>query len=101
MSQANVTIRREDKSVRGRYLATVPGVEGEAELTYTRVNEHLYIAEHTEVPNVFRGQGLGRKLVTRMVEDARAQGFKIVPNCSYVDAERRKHPEWADVFETK
>ena len=101
MPQGEVIIRREDKKVRGRYVATVPGIEGEAELTYTRAGEHLIIAEHTEAPDAFRGLGLGRKLVTRLVQDAREQGFKIVPNCPYVDAERRKHPEWADVFQAK
>ena len=32
------------------------------------------------------------------VEDARAEGFKIIPLCPYVNAQRRKHPEWADLF---
>ena len=47
----------------------------------------------------FAARGSGRALVTRMIEDARAEGFKIFARCSYVKAERLKHPEWADVFQ--
>jgi len=34
-----------------------------------------------------------------MVQDARAEGVKIHALCPFVDAERRKHPDWADVFD--
>lgn len=97
MTQATIT--REDHPARGRYVAKVEGIDAEAELTFSRASPTLIIADHTGVPEVFRGQGLGRQLVIRMVEDARAQGLKIVPLCPYVNAERRKHPEWADVFQ--
>lgn len=92
------TIVREDTPGGGRYVATVEGIADEGELTFRHKSPGIVVAAHTGVPAVFRGMGLGRALVTRMVEDARAQNFKIVPACSYVDAERRKHPEWADAF---
>jgi predicted GNAT family acetyltransferase len=93
------TITREDHPTRGRYVAKIAGIDDEAELTFSRASPTLIIADHTGVPDAFRGKGIGRLLVTRMVEDARAQGFKIVPLCPYVNAERRKHAEWADVFQ--
>ena len=91
---------REDGPTRGRYVATIDGLEAEAELTYSRASPTLIIADHTAVPDAFRGRGLGRLLVQRMVDDARAQGVRIVALCPYVKAERQKHPEWADVFQT-
>ena len=96
---AELSIAREDGESRGRYVATAPGVDAKAELTYSRAGSRLIIADHTGVPDAFRGQGVGRKLVQRMVEDARAQGFKIYVLCPFVKAERSKHPEWADVFQ--
>jgi predicted GNAT family acetyltransferase len=93
------TIVREDRPTGGRYVARVDGTDAEAELTYSRSGPKLVIADHTDVPGVFRGQGLGRLLATRMVEDARRDGVKIYALCPFVKAERGKHPEWADVFQ--
>jgi predicted GNAT family acetyltransferase len=93
------TITREDTPSKGRYVARVEGIDAEAELTYSRASPTLIIADHTEVPDAFRGQGMGRRLVSRMVEDARKEGFKIFALCPFVNAERKKHADWADVFQ--
>jgi uncharacterized protein len=45
-----------------------------------------------------RGTGAGRRMVERLVEDARAEGVKITPLCPFVRAQAMRHPEWADVF---
>jgi len=37
--------------------------------------------------------------MTTLVEDARKEGVKIYVLCPFVNAERRKHPDWADVFQ--
>jgi uncharacterized protein len=97
MTQPVVT--REIDPTKGRYVARVEGIDAEAELTHSRSGDKLIIADHTEVPDVFRGQGIGRLLATRMVEDARKEGVKIFVLCPFVNAERRKHPDWADVFQ--
>ena len=96
---AEMTITREEGSTKGRYVVRTDGVDAEAEVTYSRASPTLIIADHTEVPDVFRGQGVGRLLATRMVEDARKEGVKIFVLCPFVNAERQKHPEWADVFQ--
>ncbi|MBC7158941.1 MAG: N-acetyltransferase, partial [Porphyrobacter sp.] len=44
-----------------------------------------------------RGKGIAMKLVEALVADAREQGFTIEPQCSYVVAAFRRHPEWADL----
>ena len=69
-----------------------------AVLTYSKLGETQVIADHTEVPEALGGTGAGLALVERLVADARAQGFKIVPLCPFVNAMRRKHPDWADAF---
>jgi predicted GNAT family acetyltransferase len=97
MTQPNIT--QEDHATWGRYVARLDGIDAEAGLVYRRSSDKLITAEHTGVPDAFRGRGVGRALVTRMVEDARAQGLKIIALCTYVNAERKKHPEWADVFQ--
>jgi predicted GNAT family acetyltransferase len=90
----NLSVEREDGERRGRYVIHLPG-GGEAELTYGRGDDNILIADHTYVPPDFRGHGLAEKLVHRVVADARREGAKILPLCSYVAAQFRRHPDWA------
>jgi uncharacterized protein len=91
-------IELEDNGSKGRYVLREPG-GAEAEMTFTRIGERRIIIDHTEVPDAFRGQGAGLRLVTRAVEDARAAGKKIIPLCPFANAQFRRHPEWTDVLE--
>lgn len=86
----------EDQGAKGRYVLAGPD-GAEAELTFTRVGEKQIIIDHTGVPDVFRGQGAGLKLVERAVKDARAAGKTIIPLCPFAASQFRRHPEWADV----
>jgi predicted GNAT family acetyltransferase len=92
-----IEITRSDETTHGSYQAELPGVARPAELTW-RAQGPLRIANHTFVPPEMRGRGVAQQLVEAMVADARAQGFRIVPQCSYVDALFRRHPEWADLL---
>ncbi len=87
---------REHGAHKGRYVIRQNGEE--AEMTYSITTPTLVIADHTEVPDSFRGTGAGVAMLTQFVADARAEGFKIMPLCPFVNATRKKHPEWADVF---
>lgn len=89
-------IRREVSGNKGRYVLVSDGLE--AELTYSIMSPSRIIADHTGVPDALRSEGIGHALVERLVRDARAEGVKIVPLCPFVNAERRRHPDWADVF---
>jgi predicted GNAT family acetyltransferase len=52
---------------------------------------------HTEVDPAFEGQGFGERLVAGALEDLRARGLKLVPQCPFVRAYLRRHPEDADL----
>ncbi len=98
---ADISIRKEETDARhGRYVAQVAGIDAEAELTFTHRGEGRISADHTGAPEELRGTGAAGALVRHMVEDARANGFTIIPLCSYVQAQYAKHPEWADLFTT-
>lgn len=92
--QAEITL--EDSGSKGRYVVRQDGAE--AEMTFTRVGKSQLIIDHTGVPDAFRGQGIGARLVARAVEDAREAGLKIIPLCPFAAAQFRRHPEWADVL---
>ena len=92
-----IAIELEDNGGKGRYV--VKGADGaEAEMTFTKVGERQIIIDHTGVPDSFRGQGVGVRLVARAVEDARAAGKIIIPLCPFAASQFRRHPEWADVL---
>lgn len=82
---------------KGRYSFTGPAGDV-AEMTFSKVGSKQIIIDHTEVPDAFRGQGIGLKLVERAVADARAAGKTIIPLCPFAAAQFRKHPEWADLL---
>jgi predicted GNAT family acetyltransferase len=89
-----VTITREETPTHGRYRAEIGGAT--AELTWKALGP-IRVADHTFVPPALRGHGIAMQLVEALVADARSQGFTIEPQCSYVEAAFRRHPEWADL----
>ena len=93
-----VRISYEDQGHKGRFVARIDGLEGEGELTISKVSDVLVIADHTLVPDTLRGTGAASALVEALIADARAKGYRIVPLCPFVLAQSRKHPEWADVI---
>jgi predicted GNAT family acetyltransferase len=95
---SSVSVRKETPLNGGRYVATVEGAEGEAELVFSIRSPTLISADHTGAPQSLRGTGAAAALVEYMIDDARTHGFKIVPLCPYVLAQYRRHPEWSDVI---
>ena len=90
-------IRIEETDSKGRYFIRLETGE-EAEMTFSRLGQRQIIIDHTGVPDAFRGQGAGLKLVTRAVEDARKAGKTIIPLCPFAASQFQRHPEWADVL---
>jgi predicted GNAT family acetyltransferase len=89
-------ITRHEYATQGEYQAHVPGSEAVGRLTWV-ARGGARIADHTLVPTEIGGRGVAAALVDALVADAREQGFTIVPQCSYVEAQFRRHPEWADL----
>jgi len=82
---------------KGRYAYSADGGP-EAEMTFSKAGDTILIIDHTDVPEFYRGKGVGVLLVQRAVDDARTSGKKIVPLCPFAAAQFRRHPEWADVL---
>lgn|SRR5690625_36716 len=99
MSPSNadaLPIERDEGSSKGRYVARVEGHE--AEMTYSRAGASMIIIDHTEVPDALRGRGVGKALVQRAVEDARAEKRSIIALCPFAKGQFERHPEWQDVL---
>ncbi len=94
---ADIEINKEDGATRGRYVAVIDGHE--AELTYSKMGDSgNVIADHTGVPEELGGRGVGSALVRYLIEDARANNFKIMPLCPFVKAQYQRNPDWEDVI---
>jgi predicted GNAT family acetyltransferase len=96
MNDNEMTVEREDGPTRGRYFIKL-SPDAEAEMTFRKGENETIIIDHTGVPPAFEGRGIAAKLVSHAIADARQNGFKITPVCSYVVAQFRRHPEWADL----
>ena len=48
---------------------------------------------HTEVSEKLKGKGVAVQLLSKMVGYAREHQLKVIPLCSYVQAQFKRHPE--------
>jgi predicted GNAT family acetyltransferase len=83
-----------DDRAHNRFLVAEDGEE--AELVY-RVSGNRLVLIHTEVPEFFRGQGIGAQLVQAAVDRASKSGETVVPLCPYA---RRWLQDHTDVAST-
>lgn len=70
-----------------------------AEMTFIKPNPSTIAIEHTEVSEVLRGTGAGKKLVEYAVDYARKNNLKIIPVCPFVKKVFERSPDLADVWQ--
>ena len=92
----DVTITQRDNGDKGAYYAHVEGSKLMGRLTWVQ-EDGVRIAEHTVVPPEIGGQGVAAELVEALIADAREQGFKVKPECSYVAKKFAENPDWAEL----
>lgn len=100
-----VTITHHAQGQGGKYVAEIEGethqgyLEWEPQTGLPRedVGEDVRVATHTVVPRAIGGRGIAGMLVERLIADARVQGFRIVPQCSYVAKKFDENPDWAQL----
>lgn len=73
-------------------------VEGHTAVANYRLAPGVITFTHTEVPAPLRERGIGSRLVRGALEDARAQGLKVLPRCSFVRHYIASHPEFDDLL---
>jgi uncharacterized protein len=78
-----------------RFVLVADGQE--AGLDYEREAQVMVIT-HTVVPPAIGGRGIAARLVEAALRHARAQGWKVRPDCSYAASYLSKHAEYADLL---
>lgn len=74
-------------------------VEGHLAAAYYKREGDVITFTHTEVPAELGGKGIGSTLVRGALDQVRAEGLKVVPQCPFVKAWIGKHPAYADLLE--
>jgi len=73
-------------------------LDGEvAVLNYRRKDDRIILL-HTEVPEAFRGRGVGGVLARYAFEEARKAGHQVIVKCPFVTAWLRRHHEYDDII---
>lgn len=63
------------------------------------VDKNNLTVYHTEVSEKLKGQGVGSKLLSTMVEYAREHKLKVIALCPFVSAQFKRHPElYTDIW---
>lgn len=83
-----------DNVARHRYEMTIDGAV--AFIQYRKEADHVVLV-HTEVPEALSGQGIGSAIARAVLDDARARGRRVVPECEFVASYIERHPEYASL----
>ncbi|NLT30403.1 MAG: N-acetyltransferase [Propionibacterium sp.] len=79
-----------------QYELLIDGVQA-GYLDYELAGE-LVVMHTTFISEDFKGQGLGSSIVEVALQDARANGRKVVARCPFVQAYLAKHPEYNEIL---
>lgn len=97
MSDTTLDVRVEDHPEAKRFEAHADG-ELLGFMEYIPLTRTV-IATHTEVFEQYEGRGVGSQLVAGALDQLRADGRVVQPQCPYVAAFLRRHDEYADVVD--
>lgn len=84
-----------DVPERARYELRI-GDDVVGEVTYRRDGDQV-VLEHTEVDRERRERGLGTDLARGALDDLRARGIRVVPQCPFIASFVQRNPEYADL----
>lgn len=57
----------------------------------------VLVFTHTEVDDRFQNMGVGAALIRDTLDQVRARGGRVVPQCPFMAAFIKRHPEYADL----
>jgi uncharacterized protein len=84
-----------DNAERKRYEIEVDG-EPAGILQY-RLRPELIELVHTEIDEEFEGRGLGSRLISFALDDARRRGLAVLPFCPFVNDYIQRHRQYVDI----
>ena len=83
-----------DNITRHRYETKVDGAVAFVEY---RLDADRAVLVHTEVPQALSGRGVGSAIARAVLDDARARGLRVVPECPFIADFMGRHPDYASL----
>ena len=73
-------------------------VDGHRAIAAYQIEGDTIVFTHTLVPKAIEGRGIASKLIRAALDSARDQRLKVVPQCPFVAAYIKRHPEYRDLL---
>ena len=83
-----------DNTTKSRYEFSA---EGALSFIDYRRSSGIVALTHAEVPSQLEGRGIGSRMARAVLDAIRAKDEKVIPQCSFVAAFIRRHPEYQDM----
>ena len=87
-----------DNTALGRYEYAAEGAI--SFIDYRRASGVIALT-HAEVPPQLEGRGIGSRMARAVLDAIRANGEKVIPQCSFVASFIRRHPEYQDLVASR
>ena len=84
-----------DDPERSWYEARVDGHR--AGVAAYRLDDEVITFTHTVVEDAYEGRGVGSALARTALDDARARGLGVVPQCPFIAGWIERHPDYGDL----
>jgi predicted GNAT family acetyltransferase len=74
-------------------------LDGKTVAAYAKYEDRgdVRVFTHTVTESEYEGEGVGSTLIRSALDDTRAKGRKIQPDCPFVKAFVDKHPDYQDL----
>lgn len=97
LKQNKMEIKLSKTEKTGTAIAFDNGEEA-GKMTYCIPSDDYIVVDHTDVNPAFKGKGVGKQLLYKIVEMAREKNIKIEPECPFVIAMFERRTDIQDVL---
>ena len=77
----------------------LPIADDAVAVAYYSLEDGRVVLRHTEVPNEFGGQGIGKRLAHAVFERLRAEGKRVIARCPFMASYAARNPQYAAMLD--
>lgn len=77
----------------------LPIADDAVAVVYYTLEDGRVVLRHTEVPNEYGGQGIGKRLAQAVFETLRAEGKRVIAKCPFMASYAARNPQIAAMLD--